>query len=897
MSLQTGTRFGPYEIQSPIGVGGMGEVYRARDPRVQRDVAIKVLPEIVARDPDRLQRFQREAQALASLNHPNIALLYGVEDVDGIRGLVLELVEGPTLADLIARSARPAGKPARSSVIPMDELLGIARQIADALEAAHEQGLVHRDLKPGNIKVTPGGVTKLLDFGLAKALSEDAKSGNIVNSPTVTSIGTRAGVILGTAAYMSPEQARGRPVDKRTDIWAFGCVLYEMLTGRAAFAGEDVPDVLVGIIEREPDLSVLPGDTPPALVRLLRRCLVKDRRQRLSDIADARLELDEALSPPPAGAVAGSGGPARRSAGWLLPVSLGLVVGAAAGGLLVWTLMRPAPPGPMRIVIAPPPSDPLYSESIGAQVAISPDGTQVVYVGIRGGPQLYARKIDQLEAQPIPGTLGARQPFFSPDGSSIGFWSTAESEVRKVAIGGGPVVTICKAPTGNLYGAAWGEDGTIVFGSGGLYRVSAAGGTPQVLTTPAGDRGEVEHRWPEILPGGKSLVFTVWSGSIDRSRVVVRAMAGGETKTLFEGASSGRFATTGHLVYYQSGTVMATPFDPVRLTVGDRRVPVQESVKTTVSGATDFGIARNGTFVYIPGASRPERRLVWVDRQGRSEPVLPSADDYWVPRLSPDGTRLAVGVGTDIYVIELKRLTRDRVTFGTTSTLFPYTWLGDSRILFSKVENKVGLDIYSTLADGSGSPELLLKGVNRQWATSVAPNGTIALYEQHPTTLRDIWLLTPDRTRTKFLATPYQERVARYSPNGRWIAYVSNDSGRDEVYVRAPSGGGGKVTISHDGGTEPVWAANGRELFYRNGSRLHAAAVVTEPGFEASPAKVLFEGAYELDRGSGAATANYDVTRDGQRFVMIQAPTASTNIIVVLNWFGELATRLQAGSR
>ncbi|HEX7777972.1 MAG TPA: serine/threonine-protein kinase, partial [Vicinamibacterales bacterium] len=377
MSLQTGSRFGPYEIQSPLGVGGMGEVYRARDPRVQRDVAIKVLPDVLARDPDRLQRFQREAQALASLNHPNIALLYGVEDVDGIRGLVLELVDGPTLAELIARAGRPAGRPARSSAIPIDELLPIARQIADALEAAHEHGLVHRDLKPGNIKITPGGVTKLLDFGLAKAFSEDAKSGNIVNSPTVTSIGTQAGVILGTAAYMSPEQARGRPVDKRTDIWAFGCVLYEMLTGRAAFAGDDVTDVLVGIIEREPDFAALPADTPPALLRLLRRCLMKDRRHRLSDIADARFELDEAIAPSPAGVAAGGpGGPARRSSGWLLPAVLGLVVGAGGGSLLVWTLTRPAPPRPMRMVIAPPPSDPLYSESIGGQVAISPDGTQ-----------------------------------------------------------------------------------------------------------------------------------------------------------------------------------------------------------------------------------------------------------------------------------------------------------------------------------------------------------------------------------------------------------------------------------------------------------------------------------------------------------------------------------------
>ena len=897
MTLQAGTRFGPYEIHSPLGVGGMGEVYRARDPRVQRDVAIKVLPDVVARDPDRLQRFQREAQALASLNHPNIALLYGVEDVDGVRGLVLELVDGPTLADLIARAAKPVGR-ANRSVIPIDELLSIARQMADALEAAHEHGLVHRDLKPGNVKVTPGGVTKLLDFGLAKAFSEDATSGNIVNSPTVTSIGTRAGVILGTAAYMSPEQARGRPVDKRSDIWSFGCVIYEMLTGRAAFGGEDVTDVLVRIIEREPDLAALPEDTPPALVRLLRRCLVKDRRHRLSDIADARLELDEAIAVPRAAAPPGADASRRRATHWLLPALAGAVVGAAAATAVVWTMTRPTPPRPIRVVIAPPPSDPLYSESIGVQMALSPDGTQVVYVGVHGAPQLYARRIDQLEAQPIPGTLGARQPFFSPDGASVGFWATAEGELRKVAFAGGPVVTICKAPTGNLYGATWGPDGTIVFGSGGLYRVSAAGGTPEVLTTPAGDRGEVEHRWPDILPDGKGLVFTVWSGSIERSRVVTRAFAGGDTRTLFEGASSARYATSGHLVFHQAGTLMATTFDPVRLTAGDRRVAVQENVKTTVSGAADFAIARDGTFVFIRGSTRPERRLVWVDRQGRSEQLLPSPDDYWVPRFSPDGTRLAVGVGTDIYVYELKRLTRSRVTFGTTAPLFPYTWSTDgTKILFSKVESKVGLDLYSTLADGSGTPDLLLKGENRQWATSMAPNGTLATYEQNPTTLRDIWILKPDRVRTKFLVTPYQERVARYSPNGRWVAYVSNDSSRDEVYVRDASGTGEKITVSNDGGTEPVWAANGRELFYRNGGRLLAATVVTEGAFQASEPKVVFEGNFESDRGSGAANANYDVTRDGQRFVMIQAPTASANIVVALNWFEELKARFQSGGR
>ena len=624
---------------------------------------------------------------------------------------------------------------------------------------------------------------------------------------------------------------------------------------------------------------------------------MKDRRHRLSDIADARLELEEALAPA-AAAASGAKPPIRRSFGRLIPAMVGLVVGAAGGGLVVWSMMRPIPARPMRVVITPPPAEPLYSEFIGGQIALSPDGRQVIYVGVRGSPQLYLRRIDQVEAQPIPGTIGARQPFFSPDGQSIGFWATAESELRKVSLAGGPVATICRAPTGNLYGATWGHDGTIVFGSGGLYRVSAAGGVPQVLTTPAGDKGEVEHRWPEILPGGRAIVFTVWSGGIDRSRVVVRPLDGGDTRTLFEGASAARYSASGHLIYAQSGALMATPFDLVRLVAADTRTSIEENVKTTVSGAADFAISSDGTFIFIPGSTRPERRLVWVDRQGRSEPVLPAPDDFWAPRLSPDGSRLAVGVGVDIYVIELTRMTRSRVTFGTTGVLFPFTWSSDgSRIMFSKVENKVGLDVYGAAADGSGQPELLLKGEYRQWATSTSATGVIATYEQHPTTLRDIWMLLPDRTRVKFLATPFQERVARFSPNGRWVAYVSNDSGRDEVYVRPYSGSGGKITVSNDGGTEPVWAANGKELFYRNGDRVLAAAVATEPTFSTSPPRVIFEGGYERDRGSGGANANYDVARDGQRFLMIQAPPASPNIVVALNWFEELKARLGARAR
>jgi serine/threonine-protein kinase len=433
-----------------------------------------------------------------------------------------------------------------------------------------------------------------------------------------------------------------------------------------------------------------------------------------------------------------------------------------------------------------------------------------------------------------------------------------------------------------------------VFASGSLYRVPASGGTPEALTTIDAARAEAEHRWPEILPGGSAVLFTAWSGSLTRGRIDAFAVASRQRTTLLEGATMPRFAPTGHLLYQQSNTLMAMEFDPATLKTSGRPIQMQEQVKTTNAGSADFAIAGDGTLVLMPGTTTPDRKLMWVDRTGGTRPLLDTADDYWIPRLSPDGRRLAVGIRADLWVVELARLSRTRVTFDTTTTLFPYTWSADSRrLIFSRVANKAGLDIYSTSADGTGQPELLLEGEHRQWPISASPvSDEIATYEQHPTTLRDIWILAAGKRRP-FLATPYQERAPRFSPDGRWIAYVSNDSGRDEVYVRAATGQGDRITVSTDGGTEHVWVASNGAIIYRNGNKMMSAAVTASPEqLTVSRPQELFETSFEGDRGAGAANANYDVTADGQRFVMIQAPAAPTSLVVVLNWFEELQARM-----
>src|SRR6266581_8053661 len=726
MTLAAGTKLGPYEILAPVGAGGMGEVYRARDTKLARDVALKVLPEAFAKDCERMARFQREAQMLASLNHPNIASIYGLEESGGVRALVMELVEGPTLAERIAtRNRRDSGgaglaPPARAqqaAPLPLDEVLSIAKQIAEALEAAHDRGIIHRDLKPANIKVTEGGKVKVLDFGLAKAFNpqDSAVNLNQTNSPTLGIAATQAGVFVGTAAYMSPEQARGKPLDKRTDIWSFGCVLYETLTGRQAFAAETVSDTIAAILGRDPDWQALPAETPANIRVLLRRCLQKDVTHRFRDIGDARIEIEEALDPsraiPVIGAVLAEPRAARRRRAitWSLTV-----LAAASIGVALWSLLR-APALPtrpiVRLSVALPPSDRL-ALGLTPVVALSPDGSRLAYVANHSGAQqLYVRPIDHLEATAIPGTESAESPFFSPDGQWLGFF--AEGKLKKVSLSGGAALDLCSAAANR--GASWGPDDNIIltpsFGVSGLFRVSAAGGTPKPLTILDHKKGEFSHRWPEILPGAKAVLFTNGGGaSFDDARIAVQSLETGERRTLLEGGTYARYVPSGHLVYAHAGGLLAVPFDLKRLEVTGTPVSILEGVSmSSLNGVAQFSFSGDGSLAYVSGGlSVGERTLLWVDRKGAAQPIPAPPRGYISPRLSPDGQRLAVGISGSSWGVWLYDLARGTLTRLAETLLIPFpTWTPDGKRLTANLVRQAPLNFSWMPADGGGSAERL----------------------------------------------------------------------------------------------------------------------------------------------------------------------------------------------
>jgi serine/threonine-protein kinase len=885
MALTSGNRVGPYEILAAIGAGGMGEVYRARDAKLGRDVALKVLPEAFARDAERMARFQREAKVLASLNHPNIATIYGLEDSGTTHALVMELVEGPTLADRIG-----------SGPIPISEALPIAKQMCEALEYAHERGIVHRDLKPANVKVTNDDAVKVLDFGLAKALEGDASSIDIANSPTVSRMATQAGVLLGTAAYMSPEQAKGKQVDRRADIWAFGCVLYEILTGTMAFTGETATDTLAAVLKNDPDWSRLPVATPNHVRVLLGRCLQKDVRRRLQAIGDARIALEEVLSGTSeavssVGVSPANGTHAKRRT---LLFGLGALLIAAITGFVGWNLGRsPAPRPVTRTAINLPPGEQLPDLLFGPAVALSPDGTHLAYVAMQGSSQqIYLRAMDSLEARPLPGTAGAVNPFFSPDSQWLGFFT--DGKLKKISVNGGEALSLAGAPF--AHGASWGRQGMIVFAPalvGVLQQVPESGGTPQPLTRF--QKPEITHRWPEVLPGGKAVLFDT---SID-SGIAVQSIATGERKNLIPGGAQPRYASSGHLVYAQGGTLMAVPFDSQRLTVTGAAVPVVEDVVQSANGAAQYSLSAAGTLVYVPGgAQRNESQLVWVNRDGTEQPLAAPPRAYLNPRLSPDGKRVAVTTERQIWVYDLSRDTLTRLTFEGESS-YPIWTPDGKRIAFESAKNG-SPNLFWRPSDGSGGVETLTAGEYYQILSSWSPDGKLlAFVDVNPSTGYDIWVLRmSDRKAQPFLQTAFSEAAPQFSPDGRWLAYVSDESGRNEVYVQPYPGPGGKWLISTDGGTEPMWNRNGRELFYRNGEKMMNVDIATQHGFTAGKPRMLFEGRYEPTPGT---LPNYDVSPDGLRFLMVkpteQAGAAPTQINVVLNWFEELKRRVPAGTK
>jgi len=883
VTLAPGTRLGAYDVIALIGAGGMGEVYRAKDSKLHRDVALKVLPDLWANDSDRLARFQREARVLASLNHSQIAAIYGVEEVEGVHALILELVEGPTLADRIAQGP-----------IPLDEALPIARQIAEALEAAHELGIVHRDLKPANIKLRQDGTVKVLDFGLAKALGGDSSTAHVSMSPTITSpaMMTGAGVILGTAGYMAPEQAKGKPADARSDIWAFGVILYEMLTGQSGFGGETMVEILSGVLKSDPDWAALPATTPPQVRSLIRRCLQKDRARRLRDIADARFQLEEALNESPgptrAGPTPASARSSRERPLWMAAM---FVVAIAASSITALYLRRvPIEAPETRFQIVTPPT-----EAGGlTQLAISPDGRQVVFSATTGGKtQIWLRPFDSETAQPIAGTEGGRYPFWSPDSRSIGFF--AEQKLKRIGIAGGTAQTLADGGSDNTstYGGTWNADGTILFAPSNLapiYRIPATGGKAVEATRLDAPR-QLAHRFPQFFPDGRHFLFYA-TGAAGVQGVYVGSLDSLDTQRLFDADTAAVFAPPDHVLFVRQETLFAQRLNLEGLQLVGDPFPVTERVVVNPNNFASVALSASaaGPLAYRTAIPEP-RQLIWVDRSGRQLGTVgdPDTAEPGNIRLSPDGRTVAlnrrVGGNTDVWLIDTARGVPRRFTFDAAVDQGAI-WSSDgSRIAFHSSRKAGGLyDLYQKPVAGAGAEEILFESSENKNIHDWSVDGRFVLFaNQSPKTARDLWALPLGGDRKPFVVvqTGFEENVARFSPDGRWVTYQSNESGRNEVYIQPFPGAGRNWQFSTKGGINAQWRGDGQEIFYlAPDNRLMASRVTFAANgtiVEAGTPVALFT----MRPGS-----QYAAAPDGQRF-LINMPledAATPPITVVMNW-------------
>jgi hypothetical protein len=868
MPLTTGARLGPYEITAAIGAGGMGEVYRARDTRLERDVAIKIVSELFAADPERLARFEREAKTLASLNHPNIAQIHGIEGADIVRALVMEFVDGEDLAERL--TAGP---------IPVPEAIAIARQIADALDAAHERGVVHRDLKPANIKVRDDGTVKVLDFGLSKAMDPRSSSAvELAQSPTFTSPATQLGVILGTAAYMSPEQARGKAVDKRTDIWAFGVVLFEMLAGRSPFAAETITDVLSKIVSADPDWSRLPADTPQPVRDLLKRCLERDPRRRLRDMGDVRFELERpvpapAVQQPPA---------ARRSS--LLPVAIAAAIALGAGVLAGWLLTRgdAAPPAKMRRFGL---SGISLVEDGWQSVAVSRDARHIAYraFGPDGLDRIYVRALEAIEPRPLAGSEGGRLPFFSADGSQVAFF--AAGHLRRSPVGTGSPQAVLPLK-GVPFGGTWMDDGSIVFidSVSGLQRLPSGGTQSETLRGP--EQGDIVT--PFALPGSRALLLGVRAGT--EARVGVFSLADRSLKIIAQDGWAPVWSPATGVIFSQGDTLVRLPFDAERLVVTGAAEPLPARLPTRFSvQMRAFGVADDGTIAYIPAPSAGSGlwEMVWVDREGRETTIADVGVTFDAPRLSPDGTRIVFrkpAPNCDLWSFDLERGVMTRLTLEGDN--HGSVWMDDRRVAFARTGEPARLltvDAAGGHVQPLGDPSRLsflhqrgafLTSWSRQTGEFLVRSGA------------DTYVVGRSGDAPRLGIGGFEDSHAVFSPDGRYVAYVSDESGRLETYIQPHPPSGPRLQVSMEGGTEPVWSRGGDELFFRQGRRLFAVEVRRDPSVSLGRPKLLFTSHHVTN----SSVANYDVSRDGKQFVMIKGPAAqSHDEIVVL--FGAFPSR------